>query len=159
MQPGCIKKRTHKPRSETYGLGGKGRLSRKLIDELSVYYRFAIHRNVDSVDNMYKTVWVTLYYKSSADEKPNHEYCPESAESWCSWQVAKATNSLNDYVHKPPLRADVIAAITPIYEDLSNKELLMGCLGGFERSPKISGFGSRRKFAPKTSASQAFVLQ
>lgn len=39
-------------KKNTKGLGGKGKLTRKLIDELSVYYGLAIRRNKDLVKKM-----------------------------------------------------------------------------------------------------------
>ena len=36
------------------GLGGRGKLTEKLIDELSNYYGLAIRKNLTSVDDMYK---------------------------------------------------------------------------------------------------------
>lgn len=37
-------------------LGGKDKLTGKVIDKLIVYYGLAIRRHCDSVDNMYKAI-------------------------------------------------------------------------------------------------------
>ncbi|KYN10344.1 Aminopeptidase N [Trachymyrmex cornetzi] len=78
-------------KKEVKNLGGRGKLTGKLIDELSVYYGLAIRRNTDSVENMRKEIYATLYHKISTDEKPQHDRCPAGADSWCSWQRAKAS--------------------------------------------------------------------
>ena len=85
--------RLRKLKKDTKGLGGKGKLTAKLIDELTVYYGLAIRRNKDSKDNMKKAIWATLKHKCSTDDNPEHEDCPPGLHSWCTYQVAKACNS------------------------------------------------------------------
>jgi len=48
-------------KKQVKGLGGKGKLTGKLIDELSIYYGLAIRRNSDSVEKMRNNIWATLY--------------------------------------------------------------------------------------------------
>ena len=52
-----------------HGLGGKGKLTGKLIDQLSVYFGKAI-RDCDSVEKMQNAIWATFYHKSSTNKKP-----------------------------------------------------------------------------------------
>lgn len=52
-------------KKKTKGFGGKGKLTGKLIDELTIFYGLAIRRNVDSVDNMQKEIWAILKHKIS----------------------------------------------------------------------------------------------
>lgn len=132
-------------------LGGKGKLTSKLIDELSVYYGLAIRRNKNSILEMKKAIWATIKHKSSTDEEPHHKDCPSGLDSWCTYQVAKATNSLEKYIHKPPLHADVLTAITPIYEELSKNDLLERCLGGFTQNQNESFNNLTWSFAPKVT--------
>ena len=49
---------------------GKGKLTGKLSDQLSVYFSKAIRDNCDSVEKMQNAIWATLYHKSSTDKKP-----------------------------------------------------------------------------------------
>ncbi|XP_036147532.1 uncharacterized protein LOC118647217 [Monomorium pharaonis] len=65
--------RLHNLKKVTKGLGGKGKLTGKLIDELWIYYGLAIRRNCDSVEKMRNDIWATLYHKMSTDEEPQHE--------------------------------------------------------------------------------------
>lgn len=108
----------------TKGLGGKGKLTGKLIDELSIYYGLAIRRNHDSIEKMRNSIWATLYHKISTDENPQHEQCPPGEDSWCSWQRMNATNTLEEHHHKIPISEEVFKAIKPIYEELSSDDLL-----------------------------------
>lgn len=79
---------------------------------------------------MKNAVWATFYHKCSTDKNPQHKYCPAGSTSWCSWRRAKAEGTLNDYTHDAPLTDKVQEIIKPIYENLSNDELLERCLGG-----------------------------
>jgi len=62
------------------GLDGKGKLTGKLIDDLFIYYDFAICRNPDSIEKMHNNIWTTLYHKVSMDKVPQHK-CPSGADS------------------------------------------------------------------------------
>ncbi|CAD6210331.1 GSCOCG00012780001-RA-CDS, partial [Cotesia congregata] len=49
-------------------LSGKGKLTSKLIDKLTVYYGLAIRRNCESVEKMKDAIWATYYHYSSTDK-------------------------------------------------------------------------------------------
>jgi len=125
-------------KKKTKGLGGKGKLTGKLIDKLSIYYGLAIRRNHESVEKMRTAIYATLDHKLSTDAKPKHDHCPSGENSWCSWQRAKATGTLDEYTHKPPLHEEVYKAITPIYEKLTSDDLLTRCIGGFTQNSNES---------------------
>ena len=80
-------------------LGGKGKLTAKLIDKLTVYYSSAIRRNHDSVEKMNNAIWATYYHYCSTDENPQHDKCPSGEDSWCEWQKAASTNALQSFKH------------------------------------------------------------
>jgi len=134
------------------GMGGKGagKLIDKLINELTKFYGLAIRRHSDFVEEMRKEIWATFFHKSSSDENPQHQNCPEGAESWCKWQQAAANEELNQFRHdKPPLTPAVQAAIRPIYEELSKDELLHRCLGSETQNNNESLNSLIWTFAPK----------
>lgn len=110
-------------------LGGKGKLSDKLIKELTIFYGLAIRRHPNSVNDMYNALWATFYYKISMNENPQHMYCPAGSQSWCKWRIAEAEKTLDEFDHEAPLHRDVKNAIKPI-NDLSFRDLLKRCLGG-----------------------------
>nr|XP_012143883.1 PREDICTED: uncharacterized protein LOC105662864 [Megachile rotundata] len=116
-------------------LSGKGRLTGKLIDKLTIYYGLAIRRNSDSVENMKNAIWATYFHYTSTDKNPQHNKCPNSPDSWCTWQRASTMNTLSSFKHDyNPLPNDVSVAIKPIYEELSKEELLERCIGGFTQN-------------------------
>lgn len=141
------------------GLGDKGKLTGKLIDELTVYYGLAIRRNCDSVKKMKEAIWATFDHKCSTDEEPRHNNCPQGPESWFSWQQAKAAGTLQEYKHKTPLHDDVIKAIRPIYEDLSDDNLLERCVGGFIQNTNESLNNVIWRVAPKVLYSGASIVK
>jgi hypothetical protein len=131
------------------GIGGKARLTGKVIDQLTTYYGLAIRRHDNSIEKMYYAIWATFYDNSSTNEKPQHQFCPDGEHSWCSWQKANARNTLKKYVHKKKLPDDVLNAIKPIYIDLSKTDLLERCLGGFNQNNNESLNAMIWKIAPK----------
>lgn len=152
-----IETRLRNLKKVTKGLGGKGKLTGKLIDELSIYYGLAIRRNHNSVEKMRNDIWATLYHKMSTDEEPQHERCPSGEDSWCSWQRMNAANTLGEHHHKPLLSQDVFKAIKPIYEDLSSDDLLTRCIGGYTQNNE--SFNSTVwAMAPKTTSSGKTIL-
>ena len=101
-------------------LGGKGKLSGKVIDDLSRYYGLAIRHNCDSVEKMKNAIWATYYHQQSTDDNPQHDMCPSGEHSWCPYQKSLARKGVENFKHNyTPLPADVMKAIQPVYEDLS----------------------------------------
>ena len=140
------------------GLGGKGKLTGKLIDELSRYYGLAIRRNSESIVAMKDAIWATIFHKLSTDENPQHHHCPVGEDSWCTWQKAKATNNLDNYKHKQPLLQEVYDAIKPVYEELTRDDLLIRCLGGFTQNNNESFNSTVWAMAPKAISSGKMIL-
>jgi len=143
----------------TKGLSGRGKLTSKLIDELSIYYGLAIRRHCNSIEDMKKAIWATLYHKISTDEKPQHHFCPEGPKSWCAWQLQKAiVGNTNEFKHNPAMSDEVFKAIKPVYEELSRDNLLSRCLGGFTQNSNESFNSLVWSMAPKSISSGKSVL-
>jgi len=145
-------------RRKNKGLGGKGKLTGKMIDKLTIYYGLAIRRNPDSIEKMYNDIWATYFHYASTDKHPQHEKCPVGNDSWCEWQKALAAlpetssrkNNIPGFVQSyKSLPEDVLQAIKPIYEDLSKEELLQRCLGGFTQNNNESYNQLIWKISPK----------
>ncbi|XP_018317259.1 uncharacterized protein [Mycetomoellerius zeteki] len=151
--------RLRKCKKNNKGLGGKGKLTDKVINDMSLYYSLAIRKNKDSVNDMHNAIWAILLYKSSTDTNPQHQNCPEGADSWCTWQKAKAEDKLQEYKHKPALPHNVIEAITPIFKNLTDKELLTRCLGAYTQNNNESFNNLIWKIAPKVLHSGVFIVK
>ena len=141
-------------------LGGKGKLTAKLIDKLTVYYSSAIRRNHDSVEKMNNAIWATYYHYCSTDENPQHDKCPSGEDSWCEWQKAASTNALQSFKHTyTALPSDVSGAIKPIYEDLSKDALLQRCVGGFTQNNNESLNQFIWKISPKSVSGTSTTVE
>lgn len=138
-------------KKKTKGVGGRGegKLTDKLIRDLTAYYGLAIIRNCHSVAEMKKAIYATLYHKCSTDANPQHDNCPPGADSWCTWRKAEALNQLGEYKHPPPLSAQVQDMLRPIYADLSSDDLLERCLGGNTQNNNESFNSVLWSMAPK----------
>lgn len=109
-------------------LGGRRRLTDTLIKKLTKYYQLAIRSNIESADEMEKAIMATYFHLCSTDENPSHENCPVGTNSCCGYRAAQASGI--NFNHPPPLHPDVEENIFPIYESLSNSDLLERCLSG-----------------------------
>ncbi|XP_039313194.1 uncharacterized protein LOC120359517 [Solenopsis invicta] len=141
------------------GLGGKGKLTDNLIKDLTLYYGLAIRRNSDSLQNMKKDIWATFFHKCSTDEKPQHDNCPTTKDSWCKWQKAYALGNINNFKHEPAMPEAESQAIKPIYEDLTRDDLLERCLGAFNQNNNESINQIIWKIAPKSAFSGTSIVQ
>jgi len=79
---------------------------------------------------MVNAVLAVLYHVSSTDEKPNHSLCPVGENSWCGWQRDSAS-----YKHKHGLPEAIVELLEPIFDDLSNPDLLARCPHGKTQNP------------------------
>lgn len=79
---------------------------------------------------MRNEIWAGFYHKCSTDANPQHDRCPEGADSWCKYNVTKATGKVDEFKHKPALDESVQDLIRPVYEALTVDDLLERCLGG-----------------------------
>ncbi|XP_075550710.1 uncharacterized protein LOC142584451 [Dermacentor variabilis] len=61
--------------------GGKGRLTKALIDKLTDYYGWALWNNSNDVAAMQRAVMSSYHHVTSTDEDPHHDLCPEDADS------------------------------------------------------------------------------
>ena len=119
--------RTHL--SDGKPIGGQGRLTKKVIDSMQVYYGKAIRDNTHSVDAMQKATMAILFHSRSTDQNPQHHFCPEGKDSWCGFQ-RDAANGTNEYSHRHPLPAAVADALEPVFIALSSESLLQACTHG-----------------------------
>lgn len=130
-------------------LGGKGRFTDKIIDEMKSYYGNAIREHSDSVENMYKAIWAIYFHKGSTDSNPQHHLCPPGPDSWCKFQKAVANGTEDQYKHSKELAPAILEEIKVVFENLSNPDLLRKCLGGRTQNANESFNNVLWNFAPK----------
>ncbi|GFV96438.1 uncharacterized protein TNCV_2943711 [Trichonephila clavipes] len=122
---GCVnyKKKT------TKGLGGKNKLTDKLIDRIQNYYGIAIRNNVGNLQKMMSSVIAAFFHCVSGKNNSLHGQCPKGSESWCRYQRAKAAGSPLKEIEQG-LPNKIINQIKPTYLKLGNETLLKKCLHG-----------------------------
>lgn len=116
-------------------IGGRGRLTKVIIDEIQTYYGLAILRNTDSLVNMKRAIWATYFHLASSDQDPAHGLCPKDPDTWCKFRKSELLGTdykHSDHTHLPPT---VMAEIKPIFRDLSQEHLLRKCLHGGTQNP------------------------
>ncbi|KAM7282574.1 hypothetical protein ISCGN_002720 [Ixodes scapularis] len=118
-----------KKKAQGESLGGRGKLTQEKIKKITNYYGYALRSNSHDVPGMKRAVEATLLHMTSTDGAPDHSKCPEGAESWCKYNRALA-NSEPPPPHKNPLPDCVRAALEPVFERLSNEDLLARCSEG-----------------------------
>ena len=83
---------------------------------------------------MKKAVTASLHHCFSADDRPRHELCPTGADSWCFFQEALAKHQVpgphDKLVHTPLNEKKLTPHLMPIYERLSEDQLLSRCVSG-----------------------------
>ena len=112
-------------------IGGKGRLTDKMINKLQNYFGIAIRQCTGTtVYELKKAIGAVLFHCSEAsDLNTQHSMCPHTSNSWCKFQGDKVKNT-NLYKYKPGLLAIIRDTIKPVFMDLSNDNLLKKCLHG-----------------------------
>jgi len=118
-------------------IGGKGRLTKTIINKMQNYYGLAIRRNKNNLKGMANDVMAGLYHIASSDANPQHTLCPRGNESWCAWQRAQAAGK-KSYKHKSSLPEAIVEEVMPIYKDLGEQQLLSRCLDSYTQNPNES---------------------
>lgn len=121
--------RPAKTEEDNKGIGGKGKLTNSLIDKLQNYYGIAIRSNTGDLSGMKSAIYASLFHCVSSKKRNLHNHCPDGPESWCRYKQDKANNT-KLYKPGPGIPDNIIALIKPIYNRLSNDELLNKCLDG-----------------------------
>jgi hypothetical protein len=147
-----------KLKKENKGLGGKGKLTDSFIDKLQNYYGIAIRSNSGDLEAMREGVRASLFHTASSERRNLHSLCPDGPDSWCRFKQDKV-NKTSNYKPGPGLPDEIIKLVKPVYERLSNDELLKKCLDGKTQNQNESLNGMIWKRLPKNIFVGATVLQ
>ena len=140
-------------------VGGKGRLTDKVIDQMQNHYGKAIRGNKGNLQGMkqsIKAIQCHMIRNSKLSLAKQHQHCPKSKDTWCKYWKDKSekTKTYNEDNRLPDV---FIKELDPIFVRLSKDELLVRCLKGmtqnqneaangmlWSRCPKIKFCGARR---------------
>lgn len=135
-------------------LGGKNKLTGKVIENLQFYFGLSIKRKVNTTpEEMKNEVMSSFYHCSSTDTDLKHDLCPLSNDSWCFYQKAIANGE------KPPshktmkvhftLPDEQLELVKEVYERLSSNEMMQRCLRGLTQNPNESFHSRIWRYCPK----------
>lgn len=118
------------------------------------YYQKAFVTNAPDVEKMRNAILATPHHYASTDAKPMHRYCPQGKDSWCFFQKGKATNKRRKPSHSQlttTINERVFKAILPVYERLSDVNLLDKCKGMLTQNANESLHNSVWSKVPKVT--------
>ena len=118
-----------KLKKEKKGLGGKGKLTNKMVDKIQNYYGIAIRSNAGNLNAMKNAILAVLFHCASSKDNNYHSYCPGGKDSWCKYK-ADIENKTCTFKPGSGLPLQVIALLKPIFARLSDDNLLNKCLHG-----------------------------
>ena len=107
-------------------IGGTGQLTLSTVNKLQVYYGRAIRNNTFTRCNMLSCPFGII---CNCQMKANYDLCPPGEHSWCGYQKDLALGT-SDYKHGNILSRAVTDTIYPIFENLSEENLLKRCVHG-----------------------------
>ena len=119
--------RLRKLKRDVKGLGGKGRLSDKIIDRLQNYYGVAVRSNKNDLSGMQRSIMAALCHVASSKEQNWHDNCPKGSDTWCGYQ-RDIYNKTKLFKVGKGLPKDVFKHVKPIFVELCNETLLKRCL-------------------------------
>ena len=128
------------------------------IEKLSNTYATNLKKAAPDIEKMRKAVLSGFFHSISSDEEPNHVFCPEGPDSWCKFQRAKFAN-VAPPPHKPDFSAEVGRLVYPIFQRLSEPELLQRCSRMATQNANESFNALIWKRAPKTEFSSLPSVQ
>lgn len=117
-------------------VGGKGRLTDKIIDKIQNYYGEAIRNNSGNLEGMKASIWAIFKHMIRDEHKTldeQHSLCPKGTNSWCTY--GRDRNTYNDEKRLP---SAFVVALTPLFTNLTKHELLERCLQGLTQNQNES---------------------
>ena len=122
------------------GVGGKGRLTDKIIDQMQNYYGKAIRNNSGNLEGMkesIKAVQCHMIVDETLPPEKQHQHCPKGKDTWCKFWLDKQRNT-ETYYNSKRLPEVFMKELQPIFKRLSDDELLSRCLKGITQNQNES---------------------
>lgn len=134
------------------------------IDTMQNFYGLAIRQNKGDAKGMAKATKAILYHYASSPENPQHDFCPEGPQSWCSYKRDVANGTSFHQPIKNPLPPAVVKVIKPVFDRLGDEKFLAGCERCATQNPNESlhhvvwGIAPKDQFTSQTENSAALNL-
>ena len=138
--------------SDGKSVGGKGRLTDKVIDKMQNLYGKAIRENKGDLKGMQTSISAILNHMVKSEKLPleqQHKHCPKSPNTWCKfWKDKQDKTQL--YKEGNRLPEVFMKELQPIFTRLSNDGLLNRCLQGMTQNQNEAANGMLWSRCPKT---------
>ncbi|KAK8372313.1 hypothetical protein O3P69_019807 [Scylla paramamosain] len=124
-------------------LGGKNKLTDKVIDRLQHYFKISIKRKANTTEGeMRDEIMSSFYHCTSTDDNHHHDLCPKGEDSWCFFQAAvargetpKSHSEMKVFFSLPPEQLELVKGV---YTRLTTDEMMKRCLQGLTQNPNES---------------------
>ena len=137
-------------KAQKESLSGKGKLTQEKITKIQNYYGRAIKDYSNDITLLKRRIFAILLHFSSSDEHPKHVHCPTGEKSWCFWQRAiAASNDPGSHKEHETLPSDIGRRLVPIFQRLSEDNLLKRCVRNKTQNPNESLHSTIWKYCPK----------
>ena len=125
-------------------------MTQEKILKIQNYYGRAIKDNAHDIELAKKRIFAFLFHMTSSDAHPKHMHCPPGPTSWCFWQ-RNVANGKEQGSHKEheTLPADIGKRLVPIFNRLSDEDLLKRCVHAKTQNANESFHNIIWKIAPK----------
>ena len=132
-------------------ISGRGKLTKEKIVKIQNYYGRAVKDNANDIPLLKKRIFAILFHMCSSDEHPKHMHCPPGEKSWCFFQRSLAkSEEPGSHKHHDTISAEVGKQLVPIFERLSEPELLKRCSRAMTQNSNESLHNMIWKVCPKT---------
>ena len=121
-------------------VGGKGRLTKVVIDNIQNYYGSAIRNSKGSIDGMKQSIKAIQHHciiNNYLSLEEQHQFCPKDRDTWCKFWKEKLYND-GKYCQDKRLPGVFFEELTPIFQRLSDDALLQRCLKGLTQNQNES---------------------
>lgn len=145
--------------SDGKSISGRGRLTDSDIDQIASFYGNAIRANKNSLIDMRMAIWAIFHHKRATDANPSHDFCPKGETSWCKYQKAVFSNTVDNFHHKHSIPTAIMDCMKDIFKNLSCPKLLTRCLGGKTQNSNESINSLIWRYSPKNSGCGKRIVQ
>ena len=155
----AVKLKPHfSPDGKRVRMGGKGRLTDKLMKLFQRYFGKAIRSHPNDARRMKRAVMAIYFYSVSTDTHPQHHICSTEPTSWCKHNTALA-NGEAPPPHKPTICEEIAPFLKKVFEDLSTDELMERCILGATQNQNKSFNSLIWNRCPKVEFSSVDVVE
>ena len=147
----ALRKLVDVSKAQGKSISGRGKMTKEKILKIQNFYGRAVKDNANDIPLLKKRIFAILFHMSSSDQHPKHMHCPPGEKSWCFFQrsIAKSEQP-GSHKHHDTISAEVGKQLVPIFERLTEPDLLKRCTRAMTQNANESLHNMIWKICPKT---------